>query len=77
MGDCNMAAKKKTTTRRAADKPWKANELRQSLKKARDEIAKFVQHKKAGRLADRQLKTGLKEVEGHLERVLVFKKAFL
>jgi hypothetical protein len=77
MGDCDMAAKKKIAARRASDKPRKANELRQSLKKARDEIANFVQHKKAGRLTDRQLKTGLKEVEGHLERVLAFKKAFL
>ncbi len=72
-----MAAKKDTTRRWAADKPRKSNELRQSLKKAQDEVAKLVGHKKAGRLTGRELKSELLEVQDHLERVLAFKKAFL
>jgi hypothetical protein len=77
MGDCNMAAKKKTATRRAADKPRKANALREPLKGAKAELANLLQHEKAGRLTGPLLKTGLKEVKEHLKRVLAFKKAFL
>jgi hypothetical protein len=77
MGDQDMAAKKKTATRRASVKPLKANELRKLLKKARDELAELLQHEKAGRLTDRELETGLKEVEEQVQRILAFKNAFL
>jgi hypothetical protein len=76
MGDCDMATKKKIAAR-ASDKPRKANQLRQSLRKAQDEIAKLLRRKEAGRLTDRQLKTELMEVQEHLERVVAFKRAFL
>jgi len=70
-----MAAKKKIATRRASVKPLKAYELRELLEKAKDEIARLLRREKAGSLTDRQLETGLKEVEEQLQRILAHKHA--
>ena len=74
MGDYNMAAKKKTAKRRAADKPRKTYELLDLLKKARDELARLLQRERARSLKDEELVTGLKEVEEQLERIMLHKR---
>ena len=79
-----MADNKTVTRSRAADKPRKTKELRKLLKQAQEELAeaqeelaRLVEYERAGRLTNRKLKTGLKEVEAQVKRILVHKKAFV
>jgi hypothetical protein len=68
-------ASKKTATKSAPDKSRKAEEFDELLKRARYEVATLLKHENAETLTGRELKTGLKEVQEQMKRMLAFKKA--
>jgi hypothetical protein len=77
MGDYDMAAKKKTATRKASLKPLKPKEVRKLLKKARDELAELLQQQEDQELTDLELDTGLEEVTEQLQHIMAHKKSAL
>ncbi len=72
-----MVTKKKTAVRRASDKPRKRKKLRELLQRAEGELTGLLMLERVGRLTNRRLKTGLKEVEHDVKRMLAYKKALL
>jgi len=72
-----MATKKKAAERRALHKPRKTKKLRELLQRAEGELTGLLTLERVGRLTNRRLKTGLKEVEHDVKRMLAYKKALL
>ena len=72
-----MVTKKKTAVKRASDKHRKTQELHELLQKAQGELTGLLILERGGRLTNRKLETGLKEIQHDVKRMLAFKKAFL
>lgn len=75
MGDYDMAAKKKTATRRSPLKRLSPKEVRKLLRKARDELAELLEQQEDEEITDLELDTGLEEVTQKLQHIMAHKKA--